>query len=54
MFKEKIQRRQLPWTDNMFMDISDFSRIIYARHTRLDPEIQKKILWLPKYKPGEW
>ncbi len=52
MFKEKIQRKQLPWTDNMFMDISDFSRVIYTRHTKLDRETKKKILQLPNYEPG--
>lgn len=54
MFKEKIQRKQMPWTDNMFMDISDFSRIIYARYSKLDHETKMKILRMPKYEHGKW
>ena len=35
IFKDKIQRKQLPWTDNMFLDIADFSRLLYLRFTDL-------------------
>lgn len=44
LFDEKIKRKQLPWTDNMFMDISEFSRILYVRYTKPKPTEQKRIL----------
>ena len=44
IFDEKVKRRQLPWTDNMFMDISEFSRILYVRFTKPKLTEQRRIL----------
>lgn len=34
IFDQRIRRKQLPWTDNMFNDIEEFSRQIYYRFTQ--------------------
>jgi len=31
IFDQRIRRKQLPWTDNMFNDIEDFSKQLYDR-----------------------
>ncbi len=31
VFEHRIKRKQLPWTDNMFQDIEEFSKQLYAR-----------------------
>lgn len=54
LFREKVQRKQLPWTDNMFMDISDFSRQIYLKYTDLSYKNQREIIKKNVFYDGEW
>ncbi len=54
IFEDKIKRKQLPWTDNMFMDISEFSRILYVKFTKPKPIEQKRILEMGLGEDGQW
>lgn len=31
VFEQRIKRKQLPWTDNMFQDIEEFSKQLFYR-----------------------
>jgi hypothetical protein len=42
IFDQKIKRKQLPWTDNMFADMEDFSKQIYYRFTRISEESERE------------
>jgi hypothetical protein len=41
VFDQRIKRKQLPWTDNMFQDIEEFSKQLYYRFSSENLEAER-------------
>lgn len=41
VFDQRIKRKQLPWTDNMFQDIEEFSKQLFFRFSAENLEAER-------------
>lgn len=44
VFEHRIKRKQLPWTDNMFQDIEEFSKQLFVRFSAENLEAERRAI----------